>query len=177
MQDFPGQRHDDLFRTAKPGETDSEARRAGRSILSSSSLKSQCDLDDPILAKGLNPFSRVPALAQGARICPFSKASATKRREAPTPSERLSGSHYTFERANSRFGPLRLRSGVLEVCELITQLGKFAADRRAFITILEEPKVQNWQPRLDELRQTPEYQVIAQRYEILARTGGSGCRL
>jgi len=53
--------------------------------------------------------------------------------------------------------------------ELITQLGKFAADRRAFITILEEPKVQNWQPRLDELRQTPEYQVIAQRYEILAR--------
>jgi uncharacterized Rmd1/YagE family protein len=53
--------------------------------------------------------------------------------------------------------------------ELITQLGKFAVDRRAFITILEEPKVQNWQPRLDELRQTPEYQVIAQRYEILAR--------
>jgi hypothetical protein len=51
MQDFPGQRHDDLFPTAKPGETDSEARRACRSILSSSSLKSQCDLDDPILAK------------------------------------------------------------------------------------------------------------------------------
>jgi hypothetical protein len=45
------QRHDDLFRAAKPGETDSEARRACRSILSSSSLKSQCDLDDPILAK------------------------------------------------------------------------------------------------------------------------------
>ena len=29
----------------------SEAREASRSILSSSSLKSQCDLDDPVLAK------------------------------------------------------------------------------------------------------------------------------
>src|SRR5580704_8789876 len=28
MQDFPGQRQDDLFRTAKPGETDSEALHA-----------------------------------------------------------------------------------------------------------------------------------------------------
>lgn len=53
--------------------------------------------------------------------------------------------------------------------ELVTRLGQFAADRRAFITILEELRVQNWQQRLDELRQTPEYQVIAKRYEVLVR--------
>jgi hypothetical protein len=53
--------------------------------------------------------------------------------------------------------------------ELIVRLGQFAADRRAFITIFEELKVQDWQVRLTELRQRPEYQLIAKRYELLAR--------
>ncbi len=52
--------------------------------------------------------------------------------------------------------------------ELIMRLGQLAADRRAFTTILEGSKVQNWQHRLDELRQTPEYQLIEKGYEVLA---------
>jgi len=52
--------------------------------------------------------------------------------------------------------------------ELIVRLGQFAAERRAFITIFEELGVQDWQLRLNELRQTPEYRLIANRYELLA---------
>jgi hypothetical protein len=52
--------------------------------------------------------------------------------------------------------------------KLIKRLGQFAAERRALITILDELKVLNWEQRLEEIRLTPEYQLIAKQYELLA---------
>ena len=52
--------------------------------------------------------------------------------------------------------------------EAITMLGKFVAEHRALITTLEELGATGWQTRLHELRETPEYQLIAKRYELAA---------
>ena len=50
---------------------------------------------------------------------------------------------------------------------VVDTLGKFAAERRALITILNEAGVSDWESRLTELRQTPEYRTIALRYQVL----------
>jgi hypothetical protein len=56
-----------------------------------------------------------------------------------------------------------------EVGTIVKKLGEFAAERRALVTILNEQKVSNWENRLKEIRETPEYRTIALRYETIFR--------
>lgn len=53
--------------------------------------------------------------------------------------------------------------------EIVERLGQFAADRRALITILAENGISGWESRLAELRQVPDYKVIAARYRLLLK--------
>ena len=56
-----------------------------------------------------------------------------------------------------------------ELRQIAKWLGEFAAERRAFITILEELRVspKTWERRLNQLRETPEYRAIALRYQTI----------
>lgn len=53
--------------------------------------------------------------------------------------------------------------------DVVERLGRFAADRRALITILQKAGINDWEAQLLELRKTPEYQAIALRYQVLLK--------
>jgi hypothetical protein len=52
---------------------------------------------------------------------------------------------------------------------VVETMGKFAAERRALITILIDAGVTDWETQLEELRKTPQYQTIALRYPLLLK--------